>query len=103
MRLDKVREPPSIWENHNADVEAAVAQSLSRALPIDAEDITVRIAKLNNSGVEQYQINDLSDNERGDPVRVTVTVDYAEFNPPSNFLRIAPSTISSSAVMRRIK
>jgi Flp pilus assembly protein TadG len=90
-------------ENSNAEVRAAVLDSLSKSFDVPPEAVTERISKLDSNGEEEYQVMSLDDNERGDPVRVTVTVDYSEIRLPlpSDFLGLGSGAITSSAVMRR--
>ena len=90
-------------ENSNAEVQTAVLTALDNAFAVDSSAVTVRISKLNSSGVEQYQVMNLSSNENGDPIRVTVTVDYDQFNSPSNFLGLAAPSLSNSVTMQRLK
>ena len=90
-------------ENSNAEVEAAVLRSLSNSIAVDSNAVTVRLSKLNGDGEEEYQVMSLDHNEQGEAVRVTVTVDYAQFNPPSNFLGTGSNPLTDSAVMRRQK
>jgi hypothetical protein len=68
---------------------------------VDPSAVTVRISKLNSSGAEEYQVMNLNDNEQGAAIQVKVTVDYAQFDPPSNFLGLANQPVTSSVVMRR--
>ena len=90
-------------ENSNAEVQAAVLDSLVSSIGVDPGAVTVRLSKLNSAGEEEYQIMNLSENEQGHPVRVTVTVEYAQMNPPCNFLGLATNSLASSAVMQRTK
>jgi Flp pilus assembly protein TadG len=88
-------------ENGNAEVEAAVISSLANSIEVAPEAVTVQMFKLNSEGVEEYQIQNLSENEQGHPVRVTVTIDYSQMSPPCDFLGLATNTIDSSVVMQR--
>ena len=90
-------------ENSNAEVQAAVLASLSESIDVDPNAVTVRLSKLDHNGEEEYQVMNLSENEQGDAIRVTVTIDYAQMHPPCNFLGLATSSLTSSAVMQRIK
>jgi len=90
-------------ENSNAEVQAAVLDSLSKSTDVDPGAVTVRISKLDDAGHEEYQVMSLDENEQGDAVRVTVTVDYAQMRLPSDFLGLANRTVTSSAVMQRYK
>jgi len=89
------------YGNSNAEVEAAVHDSLSNSVELDAHAITVRLAKLSANGEEHYQILDLSDNEQGEPIRVTVSVDYGEIGFATNMLGLDMGKLSGYAVMRR--
>ena len=88
-------------ENSNAEVQAAVLSALNNAIAVDSNAVTVRISKLDDLGAEQYQVMNLTENEQGEAVRVTVTVDYAQFQPPSNHLGLA--TLTSAVAMQRHK
>ena len=90
-------------ENSNAEVQAAVVTSLNNAVDVAPNALTVRISKLNSSGVEDYQVQNLSDSELGDLIQVTVTVNRGAMRPLPNLLGLAPDTLTSSAVMRRRK
>ena len=90
-------------ENSNAEVQSAVIDALSNAYSIDANAVTVRISKLTSTGEEQYQVMNLSENEQGETIRVTVTVDYDQFRSPSDFFGLASQTLDSSVVMQRQK
>ncbi len=67
-------------ENSNAEVRTAVLNSVSNSID-DPDQVTVRISKLNSSGQEHYQVMNLNDNEQGQAVRVSVTVDSGQFRP----------------------
>ena len=88
--------------NGNAEVQAAVTTSLQNSMD-NPEGATVEMFTLDSSGNEQYTIMDLSENEEGHPIRVTVTIDYSQMSPPVNFLGLATEQISCSAVMQRSK
>ena len=88
-------------ENSNAQVTAAVIEALSNSTNIDPESVTVRISNVDSAGVEQYQVMNLSENENGDPIRVMVTVNYDQFNSPSNYFGLASQSVASSVVMKR--
>ena len=88
-------------ENSNAEVHAAATQSLNDSIAVNSGDVTVTMEKLNSVGTVNYQIQNLNENEQGESIRITVTVDYSHFHPPSNFLGIANRPLSSSAVMKR--
>jgi Flp pilus assembly protein TadG len=90
-------------ENSNPQVRAAVLNSLNHSFSVNPTAVTVRLSKLTSTGAEEYQIMNLSENEQGEAVRVKVTVDYAQFHPPSNFLGIAGIPVTSSVVMQRQK
>ena len=90
-------------ENSNPEVQATVLAALNNAIAVDGNAVTIRISKLTNSGEEQYEVTNFSDNEQGEAIRVTVTVDYAQFNSPSNYLGLASQSIASSVVMQRQK
>ena len=90
-------------KNSNAEVQAAIMTSLDNAVDVDPNAVTVRISKLNSSGAEDYEVQNLNDNESGDLIRVTVTVNRAAMRPLPNLLGLAPVTLTSSAVMRRRK
>jgi Flp pilus assembly protein TadG len=90
-------------ENSNAEVRAAVLRSLNNSISVDSDAVTVRLSKLDDAGAEHYEVQNLSENEQGDAMRVTVTVDYGQFQPPSNFLGFVDRPLSSSAVMQRQK
>ena len=62
----------------------------------------MRLSKLNDLGQEEYQIMNLNENEEGESVQVTVTIEYAQLRPLSNILGMAPENLSSSAVMERL-
>ena len=88
-------------ENSNPEVQATVLAALNNAYGVDADAVTVRISKLTDSGAEQYEVMNLSDNEQGEAIRVTVTVDYAQFHSLSNLLGLASQSLASSVVMQR--
>ena len=90
-------------ENSNANVQAAVLGALNNAYAVAPSAVTVRISKLTDTGEEEYQVMSLDDNEEGDAVRVTVTVDYAQFHSPSNYFGLASESLVSSVVMQRQK
>ena len=90
-------------ENSNAEVLAAVVNSLSDSIDVDPSAVTVRISKLNSAGEEDYQVMNLNENEQGHAIRVTVTVDSSQFRPPSDFLGITSRSLNSSAVMQRLE
>ena len=90
-------------ENSNAEVQATVLNSLDKSIDVDPSAVVVRISKLHSDGAEHYQVMSLDENELGQPVRVTVTVDYGQFRPPSHFLGLTPQSLNSSAVMQRLK
>ena len=90
-------------ENSNAEVQAAVLSSLNNSISVDSNAVTVRISKLDSVGEEDYQVMNLSANEQGQAIRVTVTVDYAEFRPPSSILGTGSGPLISSVVMQRQK
>ena len=62
-------------ENSNAEVQATVLNSLDKSIDVDPSAVVVRISKLHSDGAEHYQVMSLDENELGQPVRVTVTVD----------------------------
>ena len=86
-------------ENSNAAVQAAVIDRLSNS--VDPNAVTVQLFRLDSAGTPLYQITSLDDNEEGHSIQVVVTVDYAQFNPPSNYLGLASQSLSSFAVMQR--
>ena len=88
-------------ENSNAEVKAAVVASLNHSYSVDASAVTVRISKLNSGGAEEYQVMNLSANEQGHAIRVTVTVDYAQFHPPCDFFGFASQQLAGSVAMPR--
>ena len=88
-------------ENSNAQVESAVLSCLSNDAGIDSAAVTVQIMRLSWSGEEQYQIENLNENERGQPVRVTVTIDYGQIGNLSNMLGLRGWSLSCFVVMRR--
>ena len=88
-------------ENSNSQVEAAVLDAISNGSSVVPQTVTVRISKLDSNGDEQYQVMSLSDNENGEPIRITVTVDYSQFNSPSNFFGLANQSVACSVAMRR--
>jgi Flp pilus assembly protein TadG len=90
-----------LLENSNAQVQAAVANSLNRSIGVSASAVTVQMFKLDQAGAAEYQVISLDENEQGQAVQVVVTVSYSEFNPPSNFLGLASGSLTSSAVMQR--
>ncbi len=90
-------------ENSNPEVQATVLAALDNAFAVDPDAVTVRISKLTNTGAEQYQVMNLSVNEEGEAIRVTVTVDYAQFHSPSNYFGLASQSLASSVIMRRQK
>ena len=89
--------------NSNAEVEAAVRNSLSNSLGTEASDVTVRISKLGSGGVEHYQVTSLDENENGDDLRILVSVEYAAVGIALNLLGLRDRRLSSYAVMRRTK
>ena len=92
-----------LLENTNADVQAAVVESLTNSINVDPNAVAVQIWKLNSQGQSEYQVMNLGENENGEAILVTVTIDYSEFRPPSNFMGLAPLDLNSSAVMQRSK
>jgi Flp pilus assembly protein TadG len=90
-----------LLENSNAQVQAAVANSLNRSIGVSASAVTVQMFKLNHTGTVEWQVMSLDENEEGQAVQVVVTVNYSAFNPPSNFLGLASGSLTSSAVMQR--
>ena len=90
-------------ENSNAQVEAAVLSCLSNDAGIDSAAATVQITRLSLAGEEQYQITSLDENEQGQPVRVTVTVDYSQIGILTNMLGLQGGSLSCFVVMRRQK
>lgn len=88
-------------ENSNSEVTDAVIEAISNSSSVDPDAVTVRIAQVDSAGVEQYQVMNLSDNENGDAIRVTVTVGYDQFNSPSNYFGLASQSLASSVVMKR--
>ena len=90
-------------ENSNAQVEAAVLSCLSNDAGIDSAAVTVQITRLSWTGEEKYQVMNLNENERGEPVRVTVTIDYSQIGTLSNMLGLRGWSLSCFVVMRRQK
>ena len=88
-------------ENSNAEVQDAVLNALNNAFAVDPDAVTVRISKLTDTGAEQYEVMNLSENEQGEAIRVTITVDYAQFQSPSNYFGLASQSLASSVVMQR--
>jgi len=88
-------------ENSNAEVTAAVVTALQDSISIEASDVNVRLANLNNDGTEEYTINSLSENENGDPVRVIVTVQNSHFQGVFNMFVASDENLSASATMHR--
>jgi len=90
-------------ENGNAEVQAAVLKALSESHNVEPSAVTVRISRLGYDGHEYYQVQNLSENEQGDAIRVTVTVDSAQMRPPVDFLGLSITSLTGSAVMQRYK
>ncbi len=90
-------------ENSNAEVEAAVRNSLSNAMNIDPNAVTVRISHLTASGDEDYQVMNLNENEHGEMIRVMVSVDYGEMGLGMSLLGLNGGDLTSYAVMQRHK
>ena len=88
-------------ENSNAEVEAAVLFSLSESINVDPNGVTVRISKLDSSGQQDYQVQNLDEDEAGDPIQVAVTINHAAMGPLSNIIGFATDTLTSSATMKR--
>ena len=88
-------------ENSNAQVEAVVHDCLSSDAGINSSAATVVITRLNWEGAEQYQVMSLDENEMGEPVRVSVTVDYSQIGALTNMLGLRGGSLSSFAVMQR--
>jgi Flp pilus assembly protein TadG len=88
-------------ENSNLEVKEAVVASLSQSIDVEPEDVTVRIAKLSQSGYEQYTVQSLDENENGEPIRVIVTVQYSHFNSPLGLFVKGDSNVIANAVMKR--
>ena len=88
-------------ENSNAEVVAAVNTSLKNSVGLESDAVTVQLSKLNAEGYAEYQIQNLNENEQGQPVRVMVSVDGADLGFLSNMLGLKSGSISSYAVMRR--
>jgi Flp pilus assembly protein TadG len=90
-----------LLENSNTQVQTAVVNSLNHSIGVSAGAVTVRMDKLDQAGAAEYQVMSLDENEQGQAVRVTVTVAYSAFNPPSNFLGLSTGSLTSTAVMQR--
>ena len=90
-------------ENSNAEVEQAVESALHSSLDLDPNEINVRISKLNSQGNEAYQVTSLGDNENKDNLRVLVTVNNNRLGFATNMLRLRGGTLTSYAVVRRLK
>ena len=87
--------------NSNAEVEAAVRNALDDSMGLDPDAVDVRISMLSPEGQEQYQVRNLSENEQGGAIRVTVSVDYGLIGSATNLLGLQAGRLSSYAVMRR--
>ena len=90
-------------ENSNAEVESAVHSCLNNSMGLDPDAVTIRISRLTSSGEEQYQVMSLDENENGEAIRVRATLDYGEIGFATDILSLKEGTISSYAVMRRLK
>ena len=90
-------------ENSNAEVEAAVQNCLYNDAGIDAAAVTVEITCLSAAGQELYQVQNLNENEQGQPVRVTVSVLYSQMGALTNMLGLQAGSLSSFAVVQRRK
>ena len=90
-------------ESSNAEVRDAVLAALNNSFAVEPSAVNVQIAKLTSTGEEHYQVQNLNENEEGEPIRVTVTVDYTQFNSPSNYLGLTSNSITNSVVMQRRK
>jgi len=89
--------------NSNAEVEAAVVNTLSNSMAVDPDAVSVSIWKLTSEGDKHYRVNDLSENEQGHPIRVEVAIDYGLIGFATNMLGLQDENLSSYAVMRRQK
>ena len=90
-------------ENSNAEVTLAARASLKDAMGLTDEQISVRISKLDSNGNESYQVQNLSENEQGEAIRISVSVNYGDVGLVTNLLGLKTHTLSSYAVMRRKK
>lgn len=76
-------------ENSNAQVEAVVNNCLLNNAGIDSNAVSIEITRLSWAGEEEYQVMDLGENEQGEPIRVSVTVDYSQTTALTNMLGFA--------------
>lgn len=88
-------------ENSNPEVVSAVQTTLSNDVGLASSAVTVQITRLTAAGDEMYQVQSLDENEDGEPVRVTVTVQYNRLGTLTNMLGLQGGSLSSSAVMQR--
>jgi Flp pilus assembly protein TadG len=94
----------AVWHhNTNAQVEAEVRRSVGNSMGLDPAAVSVRLSKLNAAGQEEYQVQNLSENEQGDPIRVMVSVNYGSMGFATNMLGLKDGQLSSYAVMQRRK
>ena len=66
-----------------------------------AAAVDVRMSTLTAGGAEDYQVQNLSPNEEGRAIRVTVSVDYGEIGLATDLLGLKLGQLSGYAVMRR--
>ena len=90
-------------ENSNDEVQNSVLNALNNSFSVAPSAVNVHISKLTSTGEEDYQVMNLNENEEGEAIRVTVTVDYSQFNSPSNYFGLASDSLTSAVVMQRQK
>ena len=88
-------------ENSNPEVEAIVLDCLQTDAGIASSAVDVELTRLDWEGAEQYQIMSLDTNEEGQPVRVSVSVDYS--GALTGLLGLPVTQISCFAVMQRLE
>ena len=88
-------------ENSNAQVEAIVHNCLYKDAGIAAGSATIEMTCLSWEGAELYQIMSLDENEHGEPVRVTVSVDECHLGALANLLGLNEGGLSTFAVVQR--
>ena len=67
---------------------------------ISADSVNIRLTKLNESGAESYEVQNLNENENGQLLKVTV-----EYSSAANgvFFGSDSASLSASAIVRREK
>ena len=83
--------------NSNAEVVNAVMSTLGDK--INADDVDVRIAKLNADGTEAYEVQNLNENEEGELIKITVS--YLGGSLTQQFMGDDSPNLVNSVIVRR--